>query len=114
MKSNTVSPKRRRRFSWLRLLGVVTAILIVVQMIGEYSTYKQLHNEVEQYQQQLSLAEAEYQKVVEKQELLNNDSYVERLARDNLGMVKEGEVRVTLVKFSTESDSASGNNSVQE
>ena len=112
MASETVSPKRRRRFSWIRLLGVVIAVLIVVQMISEYSTYNQLKNEVEHYQQQLALAEAEYQEVVEKQELLNNDSYVERLARDNLGMVKEGEVRVTLVKSSTDSDS--DNNSMQE
>ncbi len=90
--------KKRKRFSWFRLLGVLVAVLLLVKLCQQYQSYLSMLDQLEQYEEELALAESEYQAVLDKKELLYNDSYVERLARENLGMVKPGEIRVSTVK----------------
>ncbi|MEG1661639.1 MAG: septum formation initiator family protein, partial [Clostridiales bacterium] len=98
MNNERKSVKRKRRFSWFRLLGLIVTVLFIVQLYGEYGIYLRLKEEEAHYREELTIAQADYQAVIDKQKLLNNDSYVERVARDNLGMVKPGEIRVTTVK----------------
>ncbi|MCR4962636.1 MAG: cell division protein FtsL [Firmicutes bacterium] len=90
--------KKRKRFSWLRLIGVAVAVLLLIKLCQQYDVYRSMVDQLEGYQQELAQAESEYQAALEKNELMYNDSYIERLARENLGMVKPGEIRVSTVK----------------
>ncbi|MDN5344256.1 MAG: hypothetical protein PWQ18_367 [Clostridia bacterium] len=81
----------RRRWSWT---GVVAAIFIV------YTVYSFAHVGVALYQTRLQLRDYQEQKAAliaegdrlrEQIEELNNDSYIERVAREELGLVKPGE-----------------------
>ena len=55
-------------------------------------------DEAAHYEQVLAETKAAYQEQLDKQELLYNDSYLERMARERLGMVKEGETVISTVK----------------
>lgn len=83
---------------FINTLFIVIAFFIVFQLYGQYDRLLDMQDEIAVYTQRLEVAEAEYQQLLETRELLNNDSYIERLARENLGMVKQGETLVSLSK----------------
>ena len=60
--------------------------------------YHDLQEEKAYYQEVLAETEAVYQDQLDKQELLYNDSYLERMARERLGMVKDGETVISTVE----------------
>ncbi|NLF80205.1 MAG: septum formation initiator family protein [Clostridia bacterium] len=90
---------KRRSFRWLNLLAILVVLFFCLRIGGQIREYRALQGQVVYYQDQLTLAQAEYDQQLKKMELLNNDSYIERMARERLGMVKEGEEVVSIVKI---------------
>lgn len=90
---------QRRSFRWLNLLAILVVFFFCLRIGGQIREYNDLQGQVAYYQDQLALAEAEYDEQLKKMDLLNNDSYIERMARERLGMVKEGEEVVSIVKI---------------
>ena len=116
--SNSGSVKNnKKKFRWVNLLMFALAIFFVTRIGGQIHEYSGLIEEKKYYEQQLELVEAAYEEQLAEEELLNNDAYIERLAREKLGMVKAGESVVSVVdtdqpssdSFSSESV-YSGNN----
>jgi cell division protein FtsB len=98
-KKTTNTRTRKRSFRWLNLLAVFLVLFFCLRIGGQVKEYLALQNQVAYYQGQLEKAQAEYDEQLEKKDLLYNDAYIERLAREKLGMVKEGEEVVSIVKI---------------
>ena len=90
--------RKNNSLFFINTLFIVIAFFIVFQLYGQYSRLLDMQEEIGYYTEQLEAAEAEYEQLIETRELLNNDSYIERMARENLGMVKRGETLVSLSK----------------
>lgn len=89
---------RNNNIRWFKLLICFVAVFAVVQICQQWYRYNLLLKEVDNYKDQLAAAQVNYDQLSEQKELLANDSYVEAIAREKLGMVKEGEVPVSIAK----------------
>ena len=94
----TQTTKRKRSFRWLNILVVGLALFFCVRLGMQVKQYHDLQEEKAYYQEVLAETEAAYQEQLDKQELLYNDSYLERMARERLGMVKDGETVISTVE----------------
>lgn len=84
--------RRRRRPKWLRLFLffiIVLSVLFLGRKAYDYYELRCQISEAEQIRQELQEEKADLEK--RKQEL-NDPAVIERKARDDLGMVKPGEV----------------------
>ena len=90
--------KKKKKFRWWNILLVAAALFFCVRLGMQVNEYFALQEEAEYYREVLSETEDAYQEQLEKEELLNNESYLERVAREKLGMVKEGETVVSTTK----------------
>ena len=90
--------KRGRGFNWLRILLVVAILFCGWRMGKRIMLYQDLKADAVLCQQQLDSVQAEYDEKLATIELLSDDAYIERLARENLGMVVSGETPVYTVK----------------
>ncbi|MBZ4666548.1 septum formation initiator family protein [Mahella sp.] len=84
----------RKRKKFLRigllllLIGYVSAMLINQQMQFNY-----VRSQKQQISEQIAKLKEENQRLERQIDLSNTDEYVEKVAREQLGMVKDGEVR---------------------
>jgi len=83
---------------------IAFALFFVVRMVGQVAERGALLEEIEYYEDQLAAAEADYEEQISLQELMHNDSYIERVAREKLGMVKVGETVVSMVNVENDED----------
>lgn len=113
----TQENKKKRTFRWWNILVVGLALFFCVRLGLQIKEYHDLQDEAAYYEQVLAETEAAYQEQLDKQELLYNDSYLERMARERLGMVKEGETVISTVKTEipeTETDTDTDNDADKE
>jgi len=89
--------KIKKSFRWLNLLALVVVFFFCLRIGGQIKQYVELQREADYYQEQLEIAQADYDIQLAKKDLLNNDAYLERMAREKLGMVKDGEEVVSIV-----------------
>ena len=94
----TQTTKRKRSFRWWNILVVGLALFFCVRLGMQVKQYHDLQEEKAYYQEVLAETEAAQQEQLDKQELLYNDSYLERMARERLGMVKDGETVISTVE----------------
>jgi len=83
--------KRRRRLA----LGVGIAILIYMFVGGDYGIYKiwRQKRRITQLEREIEVLKVENVRLEREVSLLERDlSYVEKIARERYGMVKEGEI----------------------
>jgi cell division protein DivIC len=99
MSNKDRSAKKRKVLRWRNLLVLFLVFFFCFRLGTQVKQYFELEQEAEYYRAQLAVAEEEYQQQLEKQELLYNESYLERMARERLGMVKEGESVVSIMKI---------------
>ena len=90
--------RKQHSFRWLSLLVVAAVILGVIQMAGRIDRLIDMQNQVAACEERLEQAQAVYDEKMSTIELLDNPAYLERVARENLGMVKAGETIVSVVK----------------
>ena len=90
------STKRRFRIGNIVIIAFVGFLL--VQFGQQYVQYSNLKQEVRQYEQMKEQQLTQNQKLEKEKELLNDTSYIETIARETLGLVKQGEVLVIPAK----------------
>lgn len=86
--------KRRKRLRLPVVFVIVICALFGIRFYQEFRLYQEMKVEVAYYQTQVAEAEAEYEYLLELKSYHFNDAYLERLARENLGMIKEGETLI--------------------
>ena len=89
---------KKKKIRWSSLILVGVALFCVVHLCGQIKNYFGLLDEINYYKNELVVAQEEYDEQISRQDLLNNDAYIERLAREKLGMVKRGESVVSVVE----------------
>lgn len=94
-KTAVSSRKARKSVRWLKLLTICAVLFALFHLGQQYIRYQGILQDVAACEQQLQETEAEYEALQQQLALLSNDSYLEQIARTNLGMVKEGEIVVS-------------------
>ena len=85
---------KRKSFRFGPVLIVFLLIFGIYNFGQEYFQYVDLKGEVNYYQDKLKSTEADYAAIQGEKSLLYDDSYIEKMARENLGMIKEGETLI--------------------
>ena len=96
----TTRTKSKKRFCWFRVLGVCAVFFMMLKLGQQYQRYQIIQGEVDLYKQKLAEAQDEYFNQQEHLKLYYSDSFLEQIARSNLGMVKVGEVVVSPAEIS--------------
>ena len=89
---------RRRNFRWAPVLLMVLVMFGVFHIVSQIIEYNKMLVLKEQYDAELAEATAIYEEKMEEIELLNDDAYVARIAREKLGMVQNGELPVVAMQ----------------
>ncbi|WP_110953593.1 FtsB family cell division protein [Anaerosinus massiliensis] len=84
--------KGKRKINWFR-----TVLIVMVTYFGYVAFNQQIHmNDIEQEQElanaRLSEAQQMNHTLLEEKENLNRAEYIEKIAREELGLVKPGEM----------------------
>ena len=91
------TPKRKKKIHWFHLLFVIAAILGLARIGGQIKTCLELQDQAAALRVELAEAQNTYERKLAQVELLNDDAYIARMARERLGMVYEGETVVMTV-----------------
>ena len=84
--------KKKKQFSWFRL-GLLSLIgYFVYVCVGQQYQLYIAHREAAVVQRQQEQAQKTRQELLEERGRLNDAKYIEKLAREQLGLVKAGEV----------------------
>ena len=87
--------KPRRSIAWMRLLAIVAVVFVLIQFGNQYKIYREAKAEVLMTKEELAAVQAGYDELQAQKELLFNDSYLEVLAREKLGMIHAGETVIS-------------------
>jgi len=88
------SKKFKKSFKWQTALVILTVFLIVLAFSKQYIRYCYIKDEVYACSQDLKDVQKDYDEIKKEKALLDNDSYIEQKAREDLGMIKKGEVLI--------------------
>lgn len=78
----------KRRIAWLAIISLGLFLIILHPQLKIWRLEKQLHA----YQQQEQMLQQKRSEVLEQIRYYSSDAYVEEVAREELGLVKPGEV----------------------
>lgn len=92
MRERVTGKTSKRSFSWLRLLLVVVVCYAGWQIVDQQMTLSALGTDMELAEQRLEKARAENEQLKTENDQLNDDEYIEKLAREELGMTRQGEM----------------------
>ena len=98
MKIKANQKKHKKSFRWSKLIIIAALALCVWRLGDRIDHYFDLQAEVDMYTIQLAQEQSIYNEKQEIISLMEKDAYLERLAREKLGMVKVGEVVVSAVE----------------
>lgn len=80
------------------LILFAVATIILLAFLPSYTTYQDKKQKVNEIEDQIISLEAKKSKLLEEKELLENDPvYLEKVAREKMGLIKEGEEVVEIV-----------------
>ena len=80
-----------------KIIFGITALIVVyflVTFAGSYFRARQADNEVSQLQSQIDGMSGQYDRLQALEQYLQSDDYVEKAAREQLGLVKPGEIGI--------------------
>ncbi|HWR40914.1 MAG TPA: septum formation initiator family protein [Patescibacteria group bacterium] len=84
--------RKKKQFSWFRL-GLLSLIGYFVYIcIGQQYQLYTTNREAGVVQRQLEQMQQTHQELADERERLNDTKYIEKLAREQMGLVKAGEV----------------------
>ena len=109
--TNKVKRKKRKSFRLGAFLIVFLFLFGAYNFGQEYLQYLDLKGEVNYYQDKLETIEDEYASLQDQKGLFYDDSYLEKMARQNLGMIKDGE---TLILPMVESNALKLNQNLED
>lgn len=90
--SQAEAEKRGRGFSWYVLLLAAVVVYSVWTLAGQQMTLGELNDDMAAAQERLQKARTENQQLNEEHDLLYDDAYIEKLAREELGMTRRDEM----------------------
>ena len=88
----------KKSFRWLNVLVLVIVLFFCVKLGIQMQQFITMQQELNYQQEQLAFIEAEYEAEAANQEMFFEDAYIEQMARERLGMVKEGEESVSVLE----------------
>lgn len=83
---------QRRHFRWYRSLVLVAGIVFLYLFISQTFSMWEIHQETVANRQKLEQVEQVHQDLLTERAELDTPEYIEKVARENLGLVKPGEV----------------------
>ncbi len=91
---NTLVYRRRRRkgYRWLKILGLFIVAYIIFSFGQQYLKEQRLGSQLALLEDQKRLLALQKNELRERISLLQKDYYIEKIAREELGLVKAGEV----------------------
>ncbi|MEW6447838.1 MAG: septum formation initiator family protein [Bacillota bacterium] len=98
----------RVRINHSRLVTVLFLVFLIYLLIlvgGQFARLRALERGVVQAKEELETVKIRNKQLWERVRLLESDAYIESLARDNLGLVKPGEVPVVITSKKPEAGS---------
>jgi cell division protein FtsL len=84
--------RRKFRVRWFRLVVILILGYCAYVFIGQQIELRAVNHEAEATRARLEQLKQLNKSLTEEKERLNTPAYVEKLARDDLGLVKPGEV----------------------
>jgi len=79
----------------IRLVTFVVAVLLVVLLVLKVSLHAKVENNINRaavLQEQILSEKNRTTEIEELEEYMNSDEYIEQVAKEKLGMVKDGEI----------------------
>lgn len=83
--------RRRFRFRWFRILLVGLFAYCIYLTIGQHNQLALIEREKESTKARLEEANKQKAALIDERARLNDKKYIEKLAREDLGLVKPGE-----------------------
>ncbi|SHI08051.1 cell division protein FtsL [Clostridium collagenovorans DSM 3089] len=84
-----------KKFSKIKPVLLVVAIAYVaITLVNQQVTIFRQKREVKKWEDELVKIEAENQKLKDNVKMSEDENYIERIAREKLGLIKEGETTV--------------------
>lgn len=100
-----IRPRKSFNFSRSRIPVLIVMLLLVYLAISFYSQFSKLanmQNDVRNIQQQVQDLQQKNAALREELRLVQSDAYIEKTAREKIGLIKPGETRVIPVPPGTE------------
>ncbi|WP_297569297.1 cell division protein FtsL [uncultured Anaerovibrio sp.] len=84
--------KQRRQINWFVIIMIIMFLLAAFKLGEQAITYRDLSQERIKAEERLKSAQEENDRLNQEKEQLNDPEYIEKLAREELGMTKNGEI----------------------
>jgi cell division protein FtsB len=84
--------RRKYRVKWFRLLVIVLSFYAIYLTIAQQTNLNAIHRETQSVSVKLSQLQQINGTLHEERDALNDRKYVEKIAREELGLVKTGEI----------------------
>ncbi len=84
--------RRRYRIRWFRVLVLLTAAYFLYLAVGQQFELYTIHRETAFLQERIAELEQANKSLTTEKSQLSSPNYVEKIAREQLGLVKPGEV----------------------
>lgn len=91
------APPRKQRWGWVLALVLLGALALTVSGILPFRQLITQQNQVERSEVQLAAMQEQNRALSEDIEMLDTDAEIERLAREQFGLVRPGEVAYVVV-----------------
>lgn len=90
------APKKRKKFTrWIALLVAIVSLYAIVVFIQQQVQIREQKTQIAQAQDKLNGLKEQNDALSQQTEDARSDENVEKIARDKLNMVKEGEILFT-------------------
>lgn len=86
-----MAKQTRKRIRWSRLLFIVLLGYFLYLCAGQENQLHMLDSQVSATQERLQFLQAQHAAYEQERQLLQTNGYVEKVAREELGLVKPGE-----------------------
>jgi len=87
-----VAVRRRYRVRWFRVLVLLTAAYFLYLAVGQQFELYTIQRETASLQERIAELEHSNKTLTDEKSRLSSPAYVEKIAREQLGLVKPGEV----------------------
>ncbi len=94
-------PRKTKDFIFSPLFITVIAVILFIAGVQYYQNIKKmerLQTKIEKLENNINEAKVKNKKIAEELKNVDNDEYIEKIAREKLGLVKPGEVLVMPVE----------------
>lgn len=90
--------RSRFKINWFNIVVCILSGYFIYTFIGQQMQINSLDREVQNTRLQIEALNEEAKKLTEERERLNSTAYIEKIAREELGLVKPGEVPYVQIK----------------